>query len=330
MGVISLEKKEKIIQLSKDGKNQREISKICNVSLYAVFYNLKKHKNNIPLCHAPRTGRPQKLSCRQKRLIVILSKKDPQKTANQLKNEANLNDICSTDTIKRILRQNNLFGRISVKKPLLTKSNIVKRRNWCSKYFIKTCNFWAKVIFSDEVKFQIDTNMRRYVRRPINKRFLKKYVRPTVKYSSSIMVWGCIFSDGSKKIIKCIRNVNSLEYQRILNSVDILKDDNDYILQQDNAPCHKSLSTMEFLERKNINILNNWPPQSPDLNIIENLWPILKTNVSKRKATNREQLWTFIQEEWEKIPTSTITKLYQSIPKRIRSVLAANGQHSKY
>ena len=43
-----------------------------------------------------------------------------------------------------------------------------------------------------------------------------------------------------------------------------------WIFQEDNAPCHGSKFTTEFLFDSNMVVLL-WPARSPDLNIIENL-----------------------------------------------------------
>jgi hypothetical protein len=42
-----------------------------------------------------------------------------------------------------------------------------------------------------------------------------------------------------------------------------------YIFQEDNAPCHESRRTNQWKTENDIPTLE-WPPQSPDLNIIEN------------------------------------------------------------
>jgi len=93
---------------------------------------------------------------------------------------------------------------------------------------------------------------------------------------------------------------------------------------QDNAPCHNSASTFAYLDQKKM------PPQSPDLNVIENLWATLKRQVSARYPINSSELWAFAKDEWENILNEVIHKQYASIPKRLQGVLKNNGQHCKY
>ncbi len=104
----------------------------------------------------------------------------------------------------------------------------------------------------------------------------------------------------------------------------------DEIFQYDRASCHTSKSTKKYLQDNHINSVENWPPQSPDLNIIEPMWAILKKSVMERKPKNVDELWQFSQEEWEKIPLDTLQKAYKPIPRRIRAVLEAKGSHTKY
>ena len=50
---------------------------------------------------------------------------------------------------------------------------------------------------------------------------------------------------------------------------------------QDGLPSHKAEKVTKFLVRNGVTIMP-WPPNSPDLNVIENAWTPLKTNVKKR------------------------------------------------
>ncbi len=86
---------------------------------------------------------------------------------------------------------------------------------------------------------------------------------------------------------------------------------------------------MEYLKRTRINAIE-WPPQSPDLNPIENLWEELFRKVQKTKPSNLDDLWHHLQAAWLEIPVNTIQKLVQSMPRHVKAVLDAHGGHAKY
>ena len=144
------------------------------------------------------------------------------------------------------------------------------------------------------------------------------------------MVWGAIKYDGTRALMKCDKSVTSEEYQRILDVGLLPMYRPNELLQQDGAPCHRSKKNFEFLKKSKINVVLDWPAQSPDLNIIEPLWKIMKENVAKRKPKNLDEVWEYCQDEWEKIPTEKIQVLYESLPKRIRAVLDTKASHKKY
>lgn len=104
---------------------------------------------------------------------------------------------------------------------------------------------------------------------------------------------------------------------------------NDYIFAQDNAPCHKSKVALEYFREKQIQLLP-WPAGSPDLNPIENLWAILKTNVAKRFPKTRAQLEDIAMDEWQKISQETVKNTILSMTTRINQVLERNGGKCDY
>ena len=67
----------------------------------------------------------------------------------------------------------------------------------------------------------------------------------------------------------------------------------DFIFMQDNASIHKAELVMDYLKEENVNPLN-WPPRSPDLNPIENIWskmlPLVNNHMLKRRVTTAHQL----------------------------------------
>ncbi|GFW90657.1 calpain-5 [Trichonephila clavipes] len=66
----------------------------------------------------------------------------------------------------------------------------------------------------------------------------------------------------------------------------------------------------------------DWPPQSPDLNIIEHLWGYLESKLRARfpPPSTISALETALHEEWLHIPLQVFHDLYASIPRRIQKM----------
>ena len=74
----------------------------------------------------------------------------------------------------------------------------------------------------------------------------------------------------------------------------------------------------------------DWPPQSPDLNPIENLFKTLGVKVMERNPTNTEDLWVKLQEEWSKISIEDCQELIRSCTRRCAAVIKSKGSFTKY
>lgn len=72
------------------------------------------------------------------------------------------------------------------------------------------------------------------------------------------------------------------------------------------------------------------PPQSPDMNPIENLWDELDRRVRKRTIKNKQDLKNALLEEWDLISHDYTKVLVNSMKNRLNAVLQSQGGPTKY
>ena len=176
--------------------------------------------------------------------------------------------------------------------PMLTETHKEKRVQWARQHLNDN---WKKTLFSDETAFQLFRNtLKRWHKgeRPIH---------PVPKDRTKIFAWGgfCVKGKTSLFCFKQIMDANF--YVEIL--AQHIPEINQMLgkFQQDNDPKHTSRVAKDFIQ-KNIPKIMDWPSNSPDLNPIENLWNIVKSNVERRMPKNCGELKQFMEEEWQNIP----------------------------
>ena len=149
------------------------------------------------------------------------------------------------------------------------------------------------------------------------------------------MVKGCITAAGVGSLTRVEGNITSEKYINELetNLLPVIYenfDDNSYISMEYNARPHTK-GTQVYLQHKNIpKIL--WPPQSPDLNPIGNLWLRMKREIEKTRKTFRSvaEVMGTIRNVWDPVSLDEINGLYKSLPERLKEVIKLCGHRKKY
>ena len=78
---------------------------------------------------------------------------------------------------------------------------------------------------------------------------------------------------------------------------------------------------MKFIRGKKIKVLQGWPAQSPDMNIIEHIWKRMNEEAWRTKLKNFEELWDACKVAFHAITDDFIDKLYDSLPNWMATVL---------
>ncbi|GFY18869.1 transposable element Tcb2 transposase [Trichonephila clavipes] len=81
--------------------------------------------------------------------------------------------------------------------------------------------------------------------------------------------------------VKAMDYIEMLQNKFLPTARDLLGNES-WIFQDDNVPCHRAKIVQKWLEDHTVNRMN-WPGQSSDLNLIDNLWFKIGNEIFQRK-----------------------------------------------
>ena len=322
--------------LSRD-LSQAQVSIQFDVPQQYVSRWNQAYKHRGTLKSKARPGRPRKTGTRVDSLIKRKAVANPPLTAIAINDDLRANYGVELDvtTVRRRLRDVGLTARRPSRKPLVSAKNRQARVVFAKKYLNWTTEDWARVLWSDESKFNLfSSDGIQYVRRPVNQRDNIRYQVPTVKHGGgNVMVWGCFSRKEVGPLCRIQGKMDRFVYRSILAEHMISYAEENlpagWVFQQDNDPKHTSKLVREFFGTHSVEVLD-WPSQSPDLNPIEHMWEELERRVRAQNYSNLDDFFEALKKEWAQIPRSRNEKLIESMPRRCEAVIRANGYATKY
>ena len=230
-------------------------------------------------------------------------------------------------------------ARVRAKKVMLTAQNKQKRLKFALEYQKKSMSWWRKVTFTDSKYFQIGAAGRVY-------QWLDKGDRPLPvpkppRGGPRVHVYiGLNHTSVSQPIIlrKEDMNVNAdLYIDKVLPKLVRFSRcslGSNHIFMQDGASAHSARKTLRWLQRcpslTQFLAKGTWPPQSADLNVVENLWSYLAAKVQEHQPRTEKALAAAVQAECKKVTRSLCLKLISSMPTRLADVVQCGGAPIQY
>ena len=326
----------RIYEQRQNGKSLRRIAEMFKVSKTAVAETIERFQGTGSHRDRKRSGRPRKTTKALDRIIVREMEKMQSSSADKVAEQLRHLEIAdiSPSLVRRRMVENNMHSLVKMQKPLLTEKHKKARIEFAKTFIDRSQSFWDGILWSDETKISISgSDGKAYCWKRLGTNTTPKHVKQTVKYPTSLMVWGCFSASGVGEICIIDGKMDSAKYQNILrnhlrpSALKLIGED--YVFQQDNDPKHTSKSTKAWFESNRIEVLP-WPSQSPDLNPIENLWAKLKKEIAAYHCRNRVDLEQAIKSCWNSISSAFCKKLVESMPRRLDQVILRKGLWTDY
>lgn len=246
------------------------------IQVSAARYWWKRHEETGDLNERPRTGRPRALNAEKEAEIIERITENPFLTAVSFAREFGVDP----GVISSLFRRHGIKCRISANDLRLTDEHRINRIAFCEVMLEQwDDNRLQSIIFSDEKTFSTDPFWQTKCYRRDNTRYEPENL--VVRDTSGRIThnyWGAIGIEGPvTPIVRVQGRLTAPRYMRLIRTYVVpmmnkFEDDGDpRIFMQDNAPQHRAGATMGLFSRQRFELMQ-WPPKSPDLNPIENVW----------------------------------------------------------
>ena len=243
------------------------------------------------------------------------------------------------ETVRQTLEAMGKVARVRRKNPMLTATNKCKRLEFTEKYQARSKRWWRRVTFTDSKYFGIGASGKLFAW--VDRGEKAPPVPRPPREGPRVHVYGGLNVHGvSSPIIlrKKELNVTAAVYcEKVLpHLVNFSRGSLGprHIFMQDGAPAHTAAATVQWMD--SCPSLGQrlaggvWPPQSPDLNVIENFWSYITTQVQGHQPRTEKALVPDIKLEFRKVPAAFCKSLVESEPARLAQVIERAGAPTDY
>ncbi|GAX76509.1 hypothetical protein CEUSTIGMA_g3954.t1 [Chlamydomonas eustigma] len=333
MTYTSQEERWAIIAHWKQNGNSHITARELKLTVKVVDRWIRRYETTGDVADAQKSGRPRKLnaSAAKKALKLLLEREhgNSAAVAQMLYASGDVNQQVSRRTVTRSAHEAAKVEGMKIKhvqgrpRKKLTAATMQKRVAFCTAMMRMN---WMNVLFTDRKKFHFsypgcNVTAGAWV---LEGQSLEV---PTVNHAQCCQnVYAGITAFGMTKLhIVADSSGHKTSYQNKQGQVAKNITSIEYG-QQDNDPTHKAakpeVEQWNAKHASSMKLLMGWPPNSSDLNPIENFWGYLQAKVNKRGCKTFSEFKVALDTEAESAPTTYFQILVKSsMPDRIRACL---------
>ncbi|GFV70422.1 transposable element Tcb1 transposase [Trichonephila clavipes] len=255
----------------------------------------KQFQTTQTVVRRPVGGCPRVTTPKEDRYIAIVAKWNRRATSTRVTSRVteSIGKAISAATVRRRLHMNGLYARVPRDCVPLSVQSREARLKWCWKNGYRTVSDWGNVMFTDELRFTLESDDKRIRiwRYRIDLHILKRVSVTAVRYRDEVL----------EPIVRL--------YAAAVGPT--------FVLMDDNAHPHRADIVDDYLESEVIARMA-WPTYSPDPNPIQNLWDALGRAVSSRfpPPATLIELETALQEECRLLNSAVVDHLIESMVRR--------------
>lgn len=325
-------KRAAIWALRKQGKAPAEIVRTTGYQKTLVYRWCKRFANGEGLSDRGRSGRPKALSNNQ---LKYLKKRVKGRRHHSTRREAARLQVGHV-TVWRSFRNLGLRKYRRPRMPRLNQGHKAKRLAFAQEH-ASDQDWHDNVVFSDESHFYwpAPTNTQNdvvWAEDPNDVPPMEVEQYPPYRMS----VFGAISMKGKLVLAEYTGTLDAAAYQALLQgkalpSIEAAYEGEEFVFMQDHAKAHTAKSTLEFLEESKVQFLepDEYPPKSPDLNPIENIWGIMKQEVYSKQYRSKDDFKSAVQASWDRLSLQLVQDTIKNYPGRLQAVLDNLGAYPR-
>lgn len=309
------------------GMGVQEISKIINRPLATVYGWEARTKNGEDIrIHKNKIGRKKSITEETENKIIQMVKEHPE-GASTKKLAARIG--VSRTSIANVLARKGFKYKAFDNTLIYAEQERMTRVDFCKMMLSCEEKLIYQTFFSDEMGIELNKMHK-------NKAWqipAEKMRRKSTIENARLNCWGAISAQGATSLDIYENGMNGDAYKQVIErhkaEMERLYPNGEFYLIQDNHPAHRMND--EWVRNEQNMKLILLPKRSPDLNIIENLWAVLKERVASDGPTSEKELRASLLSHWEALTTlDKLQPFFDGLHRRYIECIEKEGQKLRY